>query len=151
MIEQGLAGSDCIANIDVSMDGLDIDAAFEDALMLPDAWRLEGEREGRVAGLQDDEAYLLGVRKGRELGREAGFVAGCCVAMRELAENDPPRWERVRATVEQMERALESIDWSDAGDVRLSACMETARAKYRQACAILKLEIKPAEEQNELF
>jgi hypothetical protein len=128
-----------------------LDEAMDAAVMIHDAWRQEGEEEGRAAGAGDTDAFDLGLRQGRELGREAGFVAGCCEAFRELSETDPARWAKVRGAVEQMERALAQIRWNDASDESLSSCMETARAKYKQACALLKLEVKPANTQNELF
>ena len=134
-----------------SSTGADLDAAMDAAVMIQETWRREGEEEGRAAGAGDTDAYELGLRQGRELGREAGFVAGCCAAFRELSEHDPARWAKVRATVEQMERALQQIRWDDAADESLSVCMETVRAKYKQACALLKLEIKPVGAEKELF
>jgi hypothetical protein len=133
------------------MKGAELDDAMDAAVMIHDAWRREGEDEGRAAGVGDTDAFELGLRQGRELGREAGFAAGCCAAFRELSERDEARWAKVRGAVEQMERALAQINWADAGDESLSVCMETVRAKYKQACALLKLQVKPAETQNELF
>ena len=128
---------------------MDFDEALDGTLMLHEEWRREAEDEGRRAGLADEEAVRLGRAHGRDLGREAGFAAGCCAALRETL--DERRWARVRGAVEAMEGALGRVNWEDAADAGLSHNMETVRAKYKQVCAVLGLQIKTATAEEELF
>ncbi len=114
------------------------------AVMIQETWLKQGMSEGISAGLLDTDAYDLGVKKvcfcffsfcsnplpfqGRELGREAGFVAGFCKALRSELGGDA-KWKKIASAVEQMEKCLALIDWKDPSNETLSTNMDLMRAK----------------------
>lgn len=108
-----------------------MDDVFDDVLRLQEAFYKDGKDEGFSAGLLDQDAFDLGVVKGRELGREVGFVSGFCAAIRKhICENDP-RWSKIASPVDQMEKSVSAINWKDPASETLSTLMDLMRAKLR--------------------
>ena len=129
-----------------------LDQAFDDCLNLQDQWYEKGRAEGRAAGREDTEAFDMGVTKGREMAVEVGFTRGCCAAVRSLRNRiGEEKWERVAKVVDAIEDHIAKIDFSDASNPELSVQVDAMRAKYKQLCSNLGLDVGGVADDGDLF
>lgn len=116
-------------------------------------WFEAGRKEGVEAGASDKEPLLLGLEKGRDVGKELGFYRGACEYWNEWCQREDvqedKRKVRVKTVVKQMLSTLDSMDLADPSKPELSDQIELVRAKYRQVCSVLGIHVE--KQESELF
>jgi hypothetical protein len=77
-------------------------------------------------------------------------VKGFCATLRRREKQDEKKWNRVKNTVELLERTIAAIDWADPSKPEMSEQMDLIRAKFKQVCSIWGIAVVQ-EGETELF
>ncbi|XP_037073007.1 protein LTO1 homolog [Pollicipes pollicipes] len=140
------------------MEPVDIDKAFDSIVFAEQTELDQGYKEGHEAGCTEARAVGrgLGFQRAAQLASEVGFYGGFAQqALAQLAAADgasdaaSQQLRRARPLLLGLTRLIERLPRHNSRDSDVSALLDTVRAKFRQVCAVLKVN-PTAGEQKEI-
>lgn len=118
----------------------DINDIFDDIALSEDRINQEGYQKGFTDGksIGNTDGYHLGYHRGAELGAELGYYYGVL----QSHCNSDKNTERQQKSIETVLKLISEFPRTNDEHADILGLADTIRAKYRKACAILKISGK---------
>jgi hypothetical protein len=127
----------------INDEAADINDIFHSIALSEERLLKQGFQEGFMKGSLEGEVegFHLGYHRGAEIGAEIGYYEGVVETL--LVISDKGKHDLPDKVVNALRNVLELIKQfptSNAEDVDIIAACDNVRAKYKKACALLKMD-----------
>lgn len=121
----------------------DINDVFHSIALSEERLLKQGFQEGFMKGSLEGEVegFHLGYHRGAEIGSEIGYYKGVVetlLVISDKREHDIPG--KVVSVLQKVLELINQFPTSNAEDVDIIAACDNVRAKFKKACALLKID-----------
>ncbi|XP_048483255.1 protein LTO1 homolog [Plutella xylostella] len=120
----------------------DFNDVLDDIFLCEETQHKESYDEGFKAGSDagNPEGYHLGYHRGAEIGRELGFYSGIINHHINLSEHSSTQYtDKIINQLKKVVELITAFPETNSEEHDIFALLESIRAQYKKACALLKI------------
>ncbi len=122
---------------------VDLDAAWDDVVLLEDRAAQRGIQEGLTEGIQRGErqGFRIGAAKGAEIGAEVGFYLGFATTWTQVRKRNPEesskKEERLSKALAKLASDADAFPAENVKDEDVLQRLRDMRARFKMCCQML--------------